>query len=174
MKVKYYEWKCVGCEETRRFTDENAFSAMPYWFTIRTEGCVSSGERPSFNTSACSISCLEKSSKIIEDSITKGKFSIPNKKEIHATICDQCAKVAKLDKLNPIIGSKPHQNWTWVKTPAGRKDFCSTECQTNHSTHPEEAVFFNLNFNDPLRKASLINAIDLEDLREKIKTLTSC
>ena len=170
MQIKYHEWECVGCNRTTRFTGRDPLTPVPYWFTIKTERSVSSSERPSFNTSACSIPCLEKASEIIDDSIENGKFSIPNKKKIEATICDQCAKVVKTDRLNQIIGSEPYQDWTWEKTPDGRKDFCSPECKKNHSTHPEEFFFSNLNFGQPWDKARLIEAIDSLNLR---KTLTS-
>lgn len=170
MKIKYHQWTCIGCGQTIRFTGKNIFSALPYWFTIRTEGCVSSSERPSFDTCACSTACLEKAGKIIEDFIKNHPYRIPTKKSIESTICDQCGKVEEFDKLNPLFGGRdPLEDWTWEKNSKGRKDFCSDECKKNHLLHPEESVFAGLKFDNPWDEARLIQAIGSPDFKEAIK-----
>jgi len=170
MKRKYEEWTCVSCGEVRRFTGRNVISSLPYWFTIRTEGCVSSSHQPSFNTCACSTACLEKAGKIIEDFIKNHPYSIPAKKRIEAVICDHCGKTEKFDELNPPFGGgDPLEYWTMEKNRGGRKDFCSTECRKNYTLHPEDSVFAGLEFDNPWDEARLIKAIDAPHFREAIK-----
>lgn len=169
MKTTYHEWKCIGCARVVRFTGGNIFSPMPYWFTLKTEGHVSSSERPSINTSVCSTTCLEKASVIIQDFIQSRSHSIPQKRHIKATFCDQCGKVTKVDKLNMVFGPSPLQSWTYEETPEGRKDFCSTECKKSHSVHPENSVFINFKSDDPWEMRRLIELVDAPDFVEQIK-----
>lgn len=171
MKIKYHEWKCIGCGNTTRFTGKDVLS-VPYWFTITTERCISSSEQPNFNTTACSIGCLQKAGAIIDDSIKNRKHLIPNKKHIEATACDHCGKVAMVDSLNMIIGPGPLRDWTWEQTPAGRKDFCGEACKKNHVLHPEESVFVDFKPNNQfLGISSLIEILNSPDVKEAIRLL---
>lgn len=171
MKIKYHEWKCVGCENILRFTGEDILAPVLDWFTIKTEGHRSSSERPRFNTSVCSISCLEKVSVIIDDLIKKHRRSIPNKKHIEATICDYCAKIVKIDTLTQIYGPGPLQEWRYEKNPDGRKDFCSGECKKNHTLDSTKSVLLNLNCEDPFVASRIIQIIDSPNFKEEIKAL---
>lgn len=171
MKIKYYEWKCVGCGKTSRFNGKHVLSAMPYWFTLRTEGCASSSEHPSFNVSVCSIHCLSKVSEIIDAFIKRRKPRIAQKKDIEATICEQCGEVVKIDTLNMIYGPGPLKDWTWEETPEGRKDFCSTKCKKDHSAHPEKSVFADFEFDESWKTSRLIEIINSSDMKEAIKLL---
>jgi hypothetical protein len=167
MKVTYHEWKCVGCPTVVRFTGKNIFSLRPDWFALSTE--ASSNEIPRLNTSVCSIDCLEKAGFIIRDFSQNRRHAISRKKHIEATICDRCGKVVKVDRLNMICGPSPLEHWTWEESPEGRKDFCSTECKKNHFTHPENSVFVNFKFDEPMAMKHLIDAIDASDFVEQIK-----
>lgn len=169
MKIKYCEWTCVGCGNIQRFTGKNVLSSTPYWFTIRTERCRSSSHQPSFDTCVCSTRCLENAGVLIEEYIKHRTYTIPNKKEIEVTICNQCGKVNKVDTLNMVIGPDPLAEWIREKTSAGRKDFCCSECNKNHIIHPEESIFVDLKFENFWDVQHLIEVIDSPNLKEAIK-----
>jgi hypothetical protein len=114
----------------------------------------------------CSIDCLEKAGIIIRDIIQNRRHSIPRKKHIDATICNQCGKVVQVDRL---IGLPSLENWIEEKSSAGRKDFCSAECQKNHFVHPENSFFAHFNFDDPIMMRHLIDSIDSPDSMEQMK-----
>lgn len=123
--------------KTVRFTGKNVFSPVPYWFTIRTETIISSSDRPSIDTTACSTDCFEKAARVI----TAQKTEIPDKKFIDATICDQCGKVVQIDELHPRFGGRnPLENWISSKSSSGKKDFCCEDCQRHHLANPEQSV----------------------------------
>jgi hypothetical protein len=171
MKIEYMEWTCLVCKKDIRILKEtNKISFMPYWFTIKTEGCLTSSECPSFNTSVCSIACLALASDSIEQSIAKKDFSIPNKKDIEATICDQCGKVVKVDSLNLFccLPDLP-KGWAWKKNQSGEFHFCSSDCEQNNFLKPEEATFYEFDMGSVFTKHRIIEVINDFDFPEAIR-----
>lgn len=169
MKIKYKEWTCLVCPKIAQIIEDDAVKTTPYWFTVRTERCMFSSERPSINSTVCSTECLEKAGEVIRESIRKHNFSIPNKKDIEATICDQCGKVILIDSLNQICGPSPLWGWISKEMPGKKLNFCCVECEKNNILKPEESVFFKVEIVTVFDKQRLLKAIDSQNFREAIR-----
>ena len=170
MKIEYKVWTCLGCKKSVQITKSDALW-IPRWINVQTEGSSSSSDNPSYNCSVCSTACLSKAGILIQELIDKKEgYSIPCKKEIIATICDRCGKVAKIDLLNPLIGPGPLRGWSHASRGEKDFDFCSIKCEDDHFSTPEESVFFGLEFPTPSHKEKrLLKAIDAPNFRDSIR-----
>lgn len=170
MKIEYKLWTCLVCKKSVQITKADELY-MPRWINVRTEGSSSSDNDPSYDSSVCGTECLSNAGNVIHELIYKKEgYLIQKKKEIVATICDRCGKVAKENILNLICGPGPLKEWTRATRGGAELDFCSTDCKNEHFCKPEESVFFGLKFPTPWHKQKrLLIAIDALDFRKSIR-----
>lgn len=171
MKIQYKVWTCLGCGKSVKIQKHSDSIWTPHWINIQTEGISSSSDNPSYNSSVCSTACLSKAGDVIQELINRKEgYSIRQKQEIVATICDRCGKVAEIDLLNPLIGPGPLRGWTQASKGGKNFDFCSIKCENEHFDKPEESILFGLTFPTQLiKQARLLKAIDAPNFRDSIR-----
>jgi hypothetical protein len=177
MKIRYQRWQCACCDKVERIPENPKSNSMPYWFNIKTTTYGSSNNHPSFDIFTCSTECLKKVGESIQKSIANYKHSIPRRNDYQVTICDQCGKIVMIDQLHARIGGRnPLDGWTWREAPKGRFDFCSMLCEHENIHKPQEAIFFDFDFENYeiyllFDKNPTIDIIESPDFKEALIVL---
>lgn len=137
MKIMFTELTCAHCEKVHYIRPGQH---MPYWLKLITTGVTFSSNHRQINCSFCSTECLSKAEEIINNH-NKGVGNIHSDKEFELTICNQCGKYVKIDKLGKAYPNDPLSSWTEVQVSCGvKRNLCSKDCLKDHVLHPEKAL----------------------------------
>jgi hypothetical protein len=142
MNIRYYEWKCCGCEQFARFIGDHPLSPFPsHWLRIKsTPSTIFFSEKPQIDTCVCSWECLEKAQPVIEKHFRNDAFVVVQNREINAFFCDYCAKAIYHDLTNPDYGrSGSSKDWITEQTDSKSRHFCSRRCQSLHLRYPDKS-----------------------------------